>query len=264
MACSACGAQLLQGQQFCSACGRQVTAFAVPKKRMSGCSVALLIVFGLVAGIVVLGYIVGSIALSHYSSQQSPPVGIVHSSANQPKQSSAVSSVRPSTIQPTQEELAKARRAGLSKEFAIDAWQTHIYTVNTYTRLAGLGTDGGLVIPSDEAIRDGLKATKKSVHTAADQMAFDRMYALLWIDHTAPHFKMKGENSAYEGQHDAGYGKYVLAGEDCFSAVMSSFGDPSFSDYPPDVQKGIRNCLKEQRNLKAAIDRVRIVKWDEF
>src|ERR1700682_4864613 len=240
MACSACGAQLLQGQQFCSAYGRQVIAFAVPKKRMSGWSVALLIVFGLVVGIIVLSFIVGSIAFSHYTPQQSPSIGTVRSSANQPKQSSAVGPARPRTPQPTQEQLAKARRAGLSKEFAIDAWQTHIYTVNTYTRLAGLGTDGGLVLPSDEAIRDGLKATKQSVHTAADQLAFERMYALLWIDHTAPHFKMKGENNAYEGRHDAGYGRYVLAGEDCFSAVMSSFGDSSFRAYPAHLQNGIR------------------------
>ncbi|MFL6311572.1 MAG: hypothetical protein ACJ71W_05660 [Terriglobales bacterium] len=165
-------------------------------------------------------------------------------------------------LQPTQEELVKAQRAGLSKEFAVDAWVAHIHTVSTHTRLVGIETDSAL--PSDEAIRDELKATKKSVQTPADQLAFERMYALLWIDHTAPHFKMKGENAAYEGNRDAGYGRYTSAGEDCFSAVMSSFGNPSFSEYPADVQKGIRNCLPGQRKLKAAIDRVRIVKWDEF
>jgi len=143
------------------------------------------------------------------------------------------------TPPPTAEDLSKAQQAGLSKEFAAQAWLSHRYVANTQTRLLTIGTDADITLPADEVIRDGLKATKSSIHNPAEQLAFDRMYALLWAVHTSPSWKLgEPQNPVYQ-QH-AAIGSY------CFSAVLYSFGRD-----PEGMKLGGNKCLTGQRKLQA-------------
>ncbi len=140
---------------------------------------------------------------------------------------------------PTAEQLTTAQHAGLSKEFATAAWVSHRYVMNTQTRLLTIGTDADITLPADEAIRDGLKATKSSIHNPADQLAFDRMYALLWAVHTSPSWKLGEVQSP-------GYQQHSAIGSYCFSAVRYSFGED-----PGGMKSGGDKCFARLQRLKA-------------
>lgn len=75
MTCSACNAQLNPGEQFCKSCGRQIIAVAVPKKKMSGCLIALMVVSVAVVGVLGLGYYVYSVAHKQYDQAHTPAPG---------------------------------------------------------------------------------------------------------------------------------------------------------------------------------------------
>jgi hypothetical protein len=230
--CQKCGGANDPTSAFCGACG---TALAAASAGITpGAAVApaaakkkgnkWLMIVGIIAAVFVGLPVVITLITAIVLSFKSP----------------AKNENRPAAPPPTAEELTNAQRAGLSKEFATAAWLTHRYVGNAFTHLVMSRIDEDIKqLPSDEAIRDGLKATKSSIRNAADRLAFDRMYALLWIVHTSPNWK-PGEawNPVYE--------RHSLLGSDCLLAVLYSFGqdvgDP----------KDFKNCVAEQRKLRAA------------
>jgi hypothetical protein len=238
--CPRCGGANDPTSVFCGACG---TALAAASAGITlGAAVApaaakkkgnkWLMIVGIIAAVFVGLPVVITIITAIVLSFKSP----------------AKNELMPAAPPATAEELAKAQRAGLSKEFATAAWLTHRYVVNALTHLVMSRTDEDIKqLPSDEAIRDGLKATKSSIHNVADQRAFDRMYALLWIVHTSPNWK-PGEawNPVYEQHSNVGL--------KCGFAVSESFGDTGGS-------KDTKDCLAEQRKLRAAEGRS---DWDDL
>jgi hypothetical protein len=156
--------------------------------------------------------------------------------------------------QPTAEKLAKAQGAGLSKEFATSVWRAQLLIANTYgSRMLGLNVREGMVLPSDEVMRDDLKASKSSIRNAADQRAYDQLHALLWLVHVGSTFKTNDPR-------DYGYKIYhpfFDAAGDCASAMFTNFSGNTETP-------GARKCLSGQINLKNTLNKVKIHNWDDF
>jgi len=155
--------------------------------------------------------------------------------------------------QPTAEKLAKAQGSGLSKEFATRVWRAHVLIGNDYTRMTDLGVQEGLVLPSDEAIRDELKASKSSIRNAADQRAYDQLHALLWLIHVGSNFKT---NDPRDYRYTM-YRPFFEAGGDCASAMFRNF-------YGNKETEGAVKCLSGQIKLKNILNKVKIHNWDDF
>jgi hypothetical protein len=159
----------------------------------------------------------------------------------------------PAALIPTPAELRKAQAAGLSKEFANEAWISHRYALNTFSRLTGLGTDEGITLPPDEEIRNSILKLKDAIHTDADKVAFQRMSALTWATHAATQLKTKGTE-------DPTYKLVYRVADDCFSATDTSFegGTGGAS------ANGIRTCIGEKSQVKAELDSKGVANWNDL
>jgi hypothetical protein len=259
--CPKCGGANDPTSGFCRACGTALPvasagtsrgavpppppaaanppAPAVAKKKGNKAVKIVGILVAVFVGLVIFGAIIDSRKNSGKGPTNDPDKTASAQKAPEHSQSRPVG-------QPTAEQLAKAQQAGLSKDFATGTWLTHRYVTNTYGRvLAGL-TDADITLPPDEAIRDSLKASRNSIRNAADQLAYDRMYALLWIDHTASGMTPdKDEQSLY--MH------YIRSGNGCFIGVMASF--EAGHKYAPGLTKDIQDCLRKQAAFKADFDK---------
>jgi hypothetical protein len=65
--------QLQPGVKACQSCGHQVVAFVVPKKKMSGCAIAALILFSLFVGMIIVFYMIGSSLTRRYNASITVP-----------------------------------------------------------------------------------------------------------------------------------------------------------------------------------------------
>lgn len=200
-------------------------AAAVPPKKRHPVLTVVLIIF------------VGMVALAYFTRSPRP---------EETKTASA-------PLIPTPVELKKARDAGLSKEFANEAWISHRYAMNTYSRLTGLGTDEGITLPSDEAIRDSILKLKDVAHTDADKVAFQRLSALMWATHMATQLKGKGTE-------DPTYKLAYRVADDCFSATNTSFEGGTGGA----VANAVRRCTSEKSQAKAELDSKGIANWNDF
>lgn len=157
---------------------------------------------------------------------------------------------------PTVQELTGAQQAGLSKEFATESWLLHRYLMNMETRSVGVGTDEGLEMPSDEALRVALASVKKNIHSKADDVAFQRMSALLWAEHLGT--QVRAGKDYLPALKDPRYKRVAGVAEDCFAAVNQSFkGDTGFA-----VAQAIKQCLAEKKLLKDDMDKQGVSNWD--
>ena len=156
--------------------------------------------------------------------------------------------------QPTAEQLAKVQGSDLSKEFATSAWRVQSLIANAYgSRMLGLNVREGMVLPSDEVMRDDLKASKSSIRNAADQRAYDQLHALLWLLHVGPNFKT---NDPRDYRYTI-YRPFFDAAGDCASAMFTNFSGNT-------VTPGVGRCLSEQVKLKNTLDKVKVHNWDDF
>ncbi|SRR6266571_2098097 len=154
---------------------------------------------------------------------------------------------------PTPRELHDAQRAGLSKEFATQAWIIHRYSMNKFTPLAGLDTDEGLIMPTDDDLRNSLAELKDVRHTDADKVAWQRMAALSWATHTASQLRSRGND-------DPTYKQVYHLADDCFVAVNNSFTGGSGGQ----AANAIHRCLNEKPQVKAAVDKQGIPNWNDL
>lgn len=229
VACSACGAQLGPGVSFCSGCGRPITAFAMPvADPPRGVSVKAIAATFTVA--------VLSISFLYW---------IVASSENGARAASPQPDTAKLSPVASKEEVTAARSVGLSPKFIDGAWAAADYIQELYTREA-FGT-GGL---SDEAAKSLLSNAKGAIKNDRDRRAWNVLHSLLWDLHIAPTFKGSPK-----------YKRYMNNGEDCFMGTRIAFG----MDKPEgDFKNAISECMAGQATLKTEIDKVRIVKWDEY
>jgi hypothetical protein len=254
VSCKQCGAPIDSTASFCRSCGTAqpaadagssapaqsvaATAYApapvVAKKK----SKKALKIVGIVVAVFVALVVWGAIIDAGKNKGRVP---------NDPeKTASDQKASEQSQSQPTTEQLASAQKAGLSKDFASNAWLTHRYVVNTYTRVLGGFKDADITLPSDEAIRDSIKGARGSIRNKADQLAYDRMYALLWIDHTASGMTPSTDEQSL-------YMHYIRSGNGCFIGVMSSF--EAGHEYAPGLMKDMHECMSIQAAFKAEFDK---------
>jgi len=154
---------------------------------------------------------------------------------------------------PTPVELKKAQNAGLSKDFANNAWIAHRYAMNTFGRLTGVGTDEGITLPSDDAIKDSILKLKSSTSTDADKIALQRMSALMWATHTATQLQTKGAE-------DPTYKLVYRVADDCFSATNTSFEGGTGGA----AANGVRRCINEKSQAKAELDSKGVANWNDL
>ncbi len=171
------------------------------------------------------------------------------------KRSSKQSEAKPvsAPLLPTPRELQDAQKAGLSKEFATQAWILHRYSMNKFMPLAGLDTDEGLIMPTDDDLRDSLAKLKDVRQSEADKLAWQRMAALSWATHTASQLRSRGND-------DPTYKQVYHLADDCFSAVNNSFTGGSGGQ----AANAIHRCLNEKPQVKAAVDKQNIPNWDDL
>ena len=151
---------------------------------------------------------------------------------------------------PQAEDIAKAQGSGMSMNFIVEAWPAYKLTGNNYMRMNDLPMEKGIVFPPDDEMRRVLLKSRKAIHTPTDQLTYDRLHALLWLNHVAPR---------YGGA--PGFASLGDIHNHCFIAVVHSFANDK---QPADVARNTNACPAEQKRILAQVEKAGDTQFDDF